>query len=197
MNRYLIDFDGVIARTFEQQILLLNRKFVTTYTVDDFPTWDTVSVLTDEENEWFWGEECFLSPSTTLDATPVELAPYAVERIRNHHEAYVVSDRPHSLRKATESWLYRHIGSVPLILTRSPLSKGDADTRIPTKTEVAACLGIDVAIEDAPHHANDLADIVDRVYLFSTPANQKVQEDEVISRITSWRTVLAREGITS
>jgi hypothetical protein len=34
------------------------------------------------------------------------------------------------------------------------------------------------------------------VYLFDTPANRELKDDEVIERVTVWDTILAREGLS-
>jgi hypothetical protein len=195
----MIDFDQTLAFVFQEQIAVLNEMFHTNYTVDDFQTWDTAKILPPEELAFLWGEQGWLDGETTSRASTRGGSMTSLLALRNAgDEVYIVSDRPLSLRVVTQRWITNQLGRFPLILTRSPLSKGDDDERVPTKTLVAASFGITRVVEDAPHHADSLASLagMGAVYLFDTPANRELKDDEVIERVTVWDTILAREGLS-
>jgi hypothetical protein len=202
-RRWMVDFDTTLARVFENQIARHNDRFGTSYSVGDFTSWDTSKVLGPEENEAFWQD--FLDPGTTEWAVPVILGPRSVRDIRKcGDEVYIVSDRPLELRVPTYNWLKEwDLDSFPLVLTRSPKSRGDRHSGIPTKRQVVWGLGLTHVVEDAPHHASGLsrAPTVEQVYLIDTPANQSVKNQRrgtrqaAITRVQSWEDIMEGEQI--
>lgn len=188
-QHWMIDFDSVLSNTFKHQIEKVNERFGTRLTHEDFTSWNTDGVLTPEQADYMWGEEVFLNTRFQLECTPVEGARQAIaELVSRGDECVVVSDRPRALYDVTRYWLDANRFFLPLVLTRSAISKSDQNIEVPTKQQVVTALGLTRIVDDAPHHAIAFSQMpeVDIVYLMDTPSNQFVEENGTIVRALSW-----------
>ena len=189
MQRYMIDFDSVLSNTFKHQIERVNEQFGLTLTHDDFTSWDVSDVLNEEQESYMWGNQVFFNNDFQMECTAVEGAVDTVLWLRDQgYECVVVSDRPQALYEATRVWLDVRGLTIPLMLTRSLVSKSDQDPNIPTKQDIARELHLTRIVDDAPHHAEAFSVMpeVDIVYLMDTPSNQHVESHSKILRVYGW-----------
>ncbi len=59
-----------------------------------------------------------------------------------------------------------------------------------TKGEVCRELGVTFFVDDAPHHIDDVASVVENVLLFNTPWNQNYEiKSANVTRVNSWNEI--------
>jgi uncharacterized HAD superfamily protein len=179
--RWLIDLDGVVIDNMATQLALANARFSAAWTPADLRTWDTAASLGGEAADWLWGPDCFLDDAVQAAMEPV---PGALEALRAFHRhadtLFFVTDRPHCLYPATRAWLDARQLHAPLIFARP---RG--------KAAVALDLGVDYAVDDAPHNAFSLQRVVGRYcLLWNAPYNQTTSGRRLV-RVHGWDDVVA------
>ena len=185
----LVDFDSVIADLGFAQIASANDRFGTHYTKEDINHWHWwTEDTTPEIAEYVWGKRCFGSLRWTLNVPPMPFAIHAMRKLlAAGNELYVVSDRqPHM-----DWWLKAYLAEfdlehVPVIISNS---------KTLPKIQVARDLGLQIAIDDAPHNVTAFADsaLFERVYVLDQPWNRDVVDDR-IERVYTWIDFLHAEG---
>lgn len=183
MARWLIDLDGVVIDSLSPQLSMVNARFGTDLAVADATHWDTRRWLTDEQREFMWGE-VFASPDFHRAVEPLRGALFGLRSlVGSGHTPVFVTDRDPALLWVTREWLGANdLGGFPLLFT-DPSGYGKADA--------ARDLGLEVAVEDAPHNARELA-AVGRVWLFDYPYNRNIVDGDRIARVGGWDDLLAR-----
>lgn len=193
MVKFLFDYDSTLADTTRARIDTINSFFGKEYVVDGVVSWNNSDkpYLTNEEDAWSWGPECFLSETWQSQIPPVEGAIEGVQSLLEAgHTGMVVSDRPPVLFEVTRDWLDRQgLDTVRLLFTRHKHSKS-GDHKGLTKNQAAYLYKLTHVVEDAPHHGMALAnrEYVQRVFLLEAPYNKGVYHPK-ITRIESWNDV--------
>lgn len=189
MRKWLIDYDSTLADTGRMRIDAINEHFGTSFTSGIFTQWNNTGYLTNEQDAWSWGDECFLNIDLQADAYPMPHAIDAMQRmIEEGEQMMIVSDRPPSLFEVTRDWLDRQgLDTIRLLFTKHKHSKsGDVKGAL-TKLQAAYLYKLNYVVEDAPHHSVNLAnkDYIEKVYLLTMPYNQGI-EHEKITRVNDW-----------
>lgn len=190
--RWLVDFDSTLSATMDHQLELVNERFGTSFTRDDLISWNTEEYMTPEQAAYMWGDDVFFNLDFQAGVKPVEGAIEGVMRmLDNGHEVFVVSDRAEKLYDGTRKWLdMQGLAGVDLIFTRSPKHSKVVSNGAHTKSQVAYYKRLKTVVEDAPHHAEVLANrsYIDKVYLIDMPYNRGIRHPKV-ERIYSWEEV--------
>lgn len=178
--RFLVDLDGVVIDNMATQLALTNAKFGTAFTPADLRSWDTAETTGADIAAWLWGADCFLHPAVQASMTPVAGAMESLAALRRAGDTlFYCTDRPHELYPATRAWLLDHGLREPLIFARP---RGKAD--------VALDLGIDYALDDAPHHITGLARVVGSyALLWDAPYNRFAKGQRIV-RVSGWHDVM-------
>lgn len=167
-----LDLDGVIVNSIPRWIAMLNAGMGTQYGPDDLPdTYGTPAMAAFCDQHLV---ELLIAPA------PVPEAPAAVSALKAEgHELVVITARTPLLRDLTTAWLDFYGAPVERLHFLEGASKA------PT----AVTEGIDLMVEDTPHHAIALAKAGVPVLLFAAPYNRDVSHP-LIHRCTGWGEVL-------
>lgn len=181
MARWLVDLDSTTMATVDRQLALANERFGAAYSIDDITAWQWEDFIPAEVCAYVWGDEVFkhLDFHRTCPAVTgsVETARALLAR---GDAVFVVSDRPDVLFDVTRAWLNGHgLDAADLIFT---------DRQTYPKAAAAVDFRLCHVIEDAPHHAVDLAalDTIQRVYLLDYPYNRGVPLHPKVTRVRGW-----------
>ena len=139
-----IDIDDTILHTWEPELLArYNQKHQKNLTIDDILTHDFNGDPTLRE-AWF---EYFYENHDNLKI--YEHCREVLQKLKSEgHSLYVVTSRPLSLKNQTEKYLETYFGNDFFEKICYTEEFGDSDD----KSEIALKLGLDVVIDDAPHH---------------------------------------------
>lgn len=185
-----IDLDDVLLDFNQALCEYHNARYDPKYTWDNIRTYalENTWVCTREEVRRRIFE--FYVTDEHARALPVTGAQEALKRISRAHNCVVVTSRPETIRERTLEWCEKHFPG----LFRDIHFTNQFGTNIPTahKGEVCQRLGIEVYIEEAPHHALDVAQSGIPVLLYNVPWNQGVSPHPNVTRVYSWEDIAAR-----
>ncbi len=116
----------------------------------------------------------------------LDIIPGAVEgvnRLKKKHGIYMISARDQfgRVHQHTEFWLNLNKFKYDRLYTGAR-----------EKTTLMKFLKIDLAIDDAPHHAEQISGVGIPVFLFDASYNQHVKENSLIKRVYGWQDILER-----
>ncbi|MCS7296036.1 MAG: hypothetical protein RMK15_02020 [Chloroflexota bacterium] len=106
---------------------------------------------------------------------PMPGAREALMAARSHGEVIVVSARGEAARSSTERWLRRHFGWVPPIFLRPSWRERSAQFKVRVLSELRPC----VHVEDDPHTAEWLAEILPHVVLVDWRRNRWLRRPNI------------------
>lgn len=175
------DFDDVLFQAYLTLTAFHNKQFGTAIDHRAIRTWHLEPVWNCSTQEalarvaqWYDSEE----HRFTL---PVHGSFEAMTRLAPNHELVIVTARPPEVREQTLAWIQRHFPNVFTdIFFTNHEPKGSFCRRA----------GVSLFIEDALHHAKDVAQSGIPVLLFDAPWNQEPLEPK-ITRVFSWEEVLS------
>lgn len=181
MARPLCDFDSTVFDLNQAQFDLIERELGVRITHDQITnwSWEECGCFTPEMVALVWGEQGFKNREFQLSTPPMTGAIQGLKALQSAgHTPVIVSDRPAFMWDWMEEWFHRHGVRVPIVLT---------DRKTYTKAEAVIDNGLDYVIEDADHHAKDLATIpqIKRVYLLNRAYNAHAQHRK-ITRFNDW-----------
>ncbi|OGZ15281.1 MAG: hypothetical protein A3J08_00665 [Candidatus Lloydbacteria bacterium RIFCSPLOWO2_02_FULL_51_11] len=121
---------------------------------------------------------------------PVAGAVEVVGELWRDNRLVVITSRPESVRRETLAWLERWfpflVGNVHFA-THFFHKEGSE-----TKGEICRTLGVDIFVDDAPFHMEDISSVVSQVFLFDAPWNQGyTPTSPTIRRVRSWSEIRA------
>lgn len=188
VKRFLFDYDQTIADTQTLRLAMVNRRFNTFFDAEDFKSWRSEDLMTEEESAYMWGPECFLSESFQASCPPIPGAILGIQKLYAvGHTGMVVSDRPADLFEVTRDWLDRQgLDTVRLLFTHHKHSLSTSRDTL-TKYQAAHRYRLTHIIEDAPHHAEMFASkpYIKQIYLLDQPYNRDVSHEKIL-RVFSW-----------
>lgn len=186
MARWLIDIDSTTMDTIGRQLALASERFGVAYTIDHITEWDWDDILPAEVCAYVWGDECFKNPSFHWTCPAVASSIKTVRGLLTAgNDVFFVSDRPDALYDVTRAWLDGwELDAADLIFTNRETYP---------KAQAAVDLRLSHVVEDAGHHAVDLAalDQVQRVYLVDYPYNRAIPAHPKITRVAGWAEIAA------
>jgi hypothetical protein len=158
----MVDFDSTINDFNKGVCRVVNEQFGLLLTPADFTQWAYGDILGKEAESWFWTGP-YQDPDWTLSLEPMPGAILALNRLVDAGcYVEVVTSRNERHVPWVQEWLFRQRGS------GIPVRGGAA-----SKAWKVGERGFDHAIDDAPHHAEELADFCE-VWLVDGPYNQGV-----------------------
>lgn len=179
--KILLDFDSTTADLDSHMRASVNERFGTSYQHEDITSWAWWNSRPQAEHDFVWGPECFRNRDWTLTIPPVARAIAAVTYLMGQgHTFAVISDRDACMGEWLMSWLGQYGLAIPVHTTDKQAGN--------TKLDVARKLGLDTAIEDAPHHGVSMpeSNIFERVLLLDKPWNRDVPEHPRLTRVFGW-----------
>jgi uncharacterized HAD superfamily protein len=184
-----LDFDDVLMDFYPSLCLFHNENYGTSLSKEDVHSYyiqDIFGCTTEEAMERVWN---FYHSTKHHDAKPVSGAMEALQVLEEEYDLHIITARPESVREVTESWINTHFPKMFKGIHFTNQFFGV--TKKTTKAEVAQKEGVTFFIDDAPHHAEEVAEIAEQVFLFDAPWNNThATSKENITRVTSWPEVL-------
>ena len=178
-----LDLDGVVCDLGPGVAARIAQRFGVASHPDTWRTYDLRLLRLGLPEAPFQAfiEELFGDPSL-YDSAPVAAgASHGVARLREAGWQLVgITARPRHLTEVTRSWLRRHGLALDAV----------HHTEVGAKAEVAARLGVAVAVEDNPHEAEQLADVCES-WLLDRPYNRDYRLERA-RRLQSWDDAVGR-----
>lgn len=126
-----------------------------------------------------------------LDSPVVEGSVEAIKELKaDNNKLYIITAKPDTLREEMETWLDKNFPNMfdGIYFTNQFHGKGLKRT----KSEFCKDLGVEIFIDDFLHNAKDISDSGIPVLLFDAPWNQVGLENELITRVYSWKEIVEK-----
>ena len=170
-----LDLDDVLLATNEALAVFHNRHFGTDYSVADVREWSLIGLWRCSEAEMYRRVDLFFRSADHAATKPIDGAVAAVRALREAgHTLIVITARPQTARECTLELVGKNFPHLDVHF---------ADTE--SKSLICQRHGVVAFVEDAPHHFNDVAGVVQCPLLFDKPWNQDHQVSPA-SRVRSW-----------
>jgi uncharacterized HAD superfamily protein len=183
------DFDDVLMDFYSSFCDFHNQEYGTSLAKKDVYTFyieDILKCNTDEAMKRVWD---FYHSSIHDNADPIKDALETIKYLSQKHDLHIITARPDSVRKVTKLWLDKHFPETfkEIHFTNHFFGKEEKTT----KAQICRRLGIEVFVDDVPHHAEDVANVAKQVLLFNAPWNEKHTILKTnIQRVNSWNDIL-------
>lgn len=183
------DFDDVLVDFYGAFCNFHNEQYETSLTRNDIHSFYIEDILgcgSEETMKRVW--DFYHSPIHNT-MVPIEGAKKTLEYLQHNYDLYVVTARPDQIREKTKHLLNVHFPNIfkEIYFTNHHFSGIEEKT---TKAKICKQLGVVFFMDDAPHHAEDVATVAENVFLFNTPWNRKhFISEKNIQRVDSWKDV--------
>ncbi|MBO8167293.1 MAG: hypothetical protein DRP32_08640 [Thermotogae bacterium] len=170
--KIMIDMDDVLTNFNVAFLEVANEMYGTpvdtTITVWDF--WKCVPGLTLEMEEKVW--ERIKSTKNFYESLPAYASPRDLKRLADLldegiHEFYFITSRfptkGRSVQAQSQRWLEKHLGRSGAVIVSS------------NKGQLCQILGIEYAVDDAPHHIENLLNHGINTYIIDWPYNRHIE----------------------
>jgi len=160
---FAFDLDGVIANLAEEIVFRLEKSGMDISSTDELTTLRVEEAFPELPNGWFKKQR--EDSLFWRNCMAIADAWYTVNGLFHEgHDIYIITARPCGTRDITEQWLIDWDIMYNRVLFSDRLGK----------REVAMELGCDIAVEDDPHEARLLAEVMPTV-LKAWPYNLKYE----------------------
>jgi uncharacterized HAD superfamily protein len=176
INRWMVDFDGVLADLQGAFIRCCNARFGTDYVESDETSWNWWREQPQEYADFVW-KECY--PDTDWFLREVQPYPGAVEALVDlitnidgiADNVKIVTARQPELTPVVGEWLERRLpDGVNIVIISSPKHKA----------QVCRGYGLNVVVEDGPHNLAQMNAYRQRLFLVDRPWNA----DALMAKVT-------------
>lgn len=177
------DIDGCLASFSEPFTQYLSKKvgqFIKPNDIYDYSWWKCFTGMT-EDVFWHHFHE-FGKAGYYRNFPPLKDAESYVTKLLETYDYHFITSRPDYTYKDTLEWLDDNFGA------------GDPDKvtfcRGGLKSSAINELGVDIFIEDAPHHAEDIVNNTSaHLYLMDAPYNKDVIISDNMTRVYNWEQI--------
>ena len=177
-----IDFDEVIASSFEAMLKFYHKKFGKLHKKEEFTDWNWESVWGVSREEGIKIDLEFHETHDPMDIKPVEHALDSLRHLVIDNELFIITNRPIKFRSKVDIWVKHHFGDLDIeIINSGDYHKGQAATKL----EICKEKGISLIVEDAPYSAMPLAEGGIKVILLDYPWNRHIKHQNII-RVKNW-----------
>ncbi|MFO7881224.1 MAG: hypothetical protein R6U52_01645 [Kosmotogaceae bacterium] len=170
--RIMIDMDDVLTDFNKAFLQVAHEMYGTPLKVEikEWDFWKNVPDLSLEKEEKVWEKltntENFYE-TLPLYATEEDLKRLAAILKEGKHDIYFITSRfpikGRSVQAQTQRWLEKHLGVSGAVIVSS------------NKGELCRVLGVEAAVDDAPHHINNLIDHGINTYILDWPYNRDIE----------------------
>ncbi|MEX1026697.1 MAG: hypothetical protein WD049_01630 [Candidatus Paceibacterota bacterium] len=179
-----LDFDDVIFSFNASVCEFHNVHYGTSITRDDIMEYGLEHTWKCSAEEMYEQIARFCEDPLHHTTPPIDGAIDAVLELHQTYDIYLVTARPRQFRDPTRKWITRHL---PQLVERVFFTCETPGGASRPKSDVCKELGVSVFVDDALHHAEDLAPAVEKVFLFDAPWNQKSENLPAnVARVYSW-----------
>jgi len=184
-----IDIDDVLAAFNAGFITYYNKTFLTNYKFEDLSDYNYSVLIKDIEPEAIFDRvfEYVYSPEFEKVQT-IKGSQEGINSLKGN-QLYVITSRSTDIKDPTLNWLNKNFSGFEDIIftnsfTQNPTLKAEK------KSAAGKRLGIEYMVEDAPHHAEDLASNGIKVILLDAPWNKELKGSEMILKAKTWDDVI-------
>lgn len=181
MNRWMIDFDGVLADDHSAFVESVNKKFGTDYRIEEITSWNFFREQGKDIADFVW-KECFQSEEWfyhnvgpypgVLEALADLLSDSATEY------ACIVTARQRDQGRWIKEWLYDL--STPLLpLGNIPVFTVGHEPKI----ETCKRLDLNIIVDDKPDNLNGFNPLRTSLFLVNRPWNADYRESPYVQRV--------------
>jgi len=184
-----IDIDDVLAAFNKGFINYYNKTFATNYRYEDLSDYNYSVLIKDIEPEAIFDRvfEFVYSP----DFDKVQTIKGSQEGINSlkGNQLYVITSRSTDIKDETLNWLNKNFSGFEDVIFTNSFTQ-NTKLKAEKKSEAGKRLGIEYMVEDASHHAEDLANNGIKVILLDAPWNRSLVNHELITRAQTWDDVI-------
>ncbi|RME79536.1 MAG: hypothetical protein D6769_02155, partial [Methanobacteriota archaeon] len=162
----------------------LNNIYKTNYFPEHITDYAVHKVLSKDVEEYNRVVEKF-DKEKIGELPTIDGAKEGVAALSTRYNLVVITARPHWLEEATMEWLEDNFGDA---FSCVEFSRQRHNKEFPTKAENCKKHSVIAHVEDAPHHALDIARVTN-VLLMDMPYNQGI-EHKNIRRVKDWGEVV-------
>jgi len=184
-----IDIDDVLAAFNSGFVKYYNENFGTKYSYSDIKDYDYSKTYKDVAPEVIFDRVFQFVNSPDFDnVDPIIGSQDGISSLKGN-QLFVITSRSTDIKELTLNWLEKNFPTFEDVIftnsfTQNPTLKAEK------KSAAGRRLGIKYMVEDAPHHAEDLANNDIKVVLLDAPWNRSVKEHNLITRANSWEDVI-------
>lgn len=183
-----LDMDSVIADIGPALVKYHNKRFGTSYTIEDHDTYDFTKVWGCSAEEAMERVFDFYRSEDANQIQPVKGAVGAVSYLSQKHKLYVITSRPHFTDKKTLNWVEKYFpGKFERVIHSNQFNKAGEKFRL--KSEIALELRAEAMFEDHIDYANDCAEAGIKTYLLEMPWNRGREVNPLVTRMRNWTEV--------
>lgn len=188
-----IDFDDVIIDSGTTICHYHNTKYNTKVTPKDLYTYEFQKVYGCDKDEMIDRIFKFYFTPEHKQTPPISGAIESIKRLIEYNNVFIVTGRPEGVKKQTEEWLREHLPELSSkVYFTGYFYEEDKKPDGITKKSICKDLEIDIFIEDAPVHVENVAPAVNRVFMLDTPWNQDYKDyPSNVKRVFSWKEILS------
>lgn len=184
-----VDLDNVLMDFNAAMMAHHNTHHGTSYVGDDVTTTDLADIWQCTAEECFDRVNAFYCSSHHEEALPEPGAPEITQRLAEKHDLYVITSRPQEVETYTKSWLDRHFPNTFREVVFTNLFNTSNALKV-SKADVCQRLGVDIFIDDFPHHVLDVSSRGVTSLLFDAPCNKDATLPPHIKKVYSWKEIL-------
>lgn len=190
-----IDVDGVLADFATPYLAYRNARYKTALKPEDIWTFHLDQVFGITYQELCEDLASFYQTGAMRSLEPIAGAQQGVRALKSRHELRVISARQTEIQEETKAWLHRQFtGCFHEVLVTNMYPFNGKPILHKRKADVCKEKGIDLLVEDALHHAEDVAHAGIPVVLLDQPWNQNGSLPQNIVRAYSWHDVQQEIG---
>ncbi len=180
-----VDLDNVLKDCYVSLCTFHNRRFGTTLNKEDGRNYSLEEVWGCTLPEVYARLAEFFQSTEHHEAQPISGAQQAIRLLQKRYDVVVITARPVEAQEVTHAWMVRNFPT----LTEHVHYMGGAHGGAPHKTKGDVCkeFGVSFFVEDAIHHVESVAPVVEHVFLFDAPWNRNHQLPFAnVTRVVSW-----------
>ncbi|NTW14164.1 MAG: hypothetical protein HGA31_03985 [Candidatus Moranbacteria bacterium] len=190
-KRIGIDLDDVLLDLNPALCAYHNTRHGTNFTKEGVTDYDLWKMWNCTKEEFFERVDDFYDSPEHSDVNPISGAETAIRVLSEHHDLYVITAKPERLRGMTEEWINRHFPGMFRDIRFTGGYRRDDDGHV-RKSDICREIGIRTFIDDALSNVEDLAPVMDQVFLLDSPWNRRDIPYVSVTRVFSWDDILHR-----
>ncbi|MEX0930190.1 MAG: hypothetical protein WDZ79_00785 [Candidatus Paceibacterota bacterium] len=182
-----LDFDDVIFAHNDALFAFQNERDGTSFTRDDIMHYGLEKTWGCSREEAHTRVMRFFHSPDHFKTQPLPGSIEAVELLERSYDIHLITARSAEFLSQTQEWLQHYL---PILADRLYFTREVHGGESRPKSDVCKELGVSVFVDDALHHAEDLAPAVERVFLLDTPWNQTEEALPAnVKRVYSWEEI--------
>ncbi|MEX0933962.1 MAG: hypothetical protein WD003_01740 [Candidatus Paceibacterota bacterium] len=182
-----VDLDEVLMDALTPTCHFLNKHYNAEITRADVFAHDFAAVWEQGLEEIATRMEEFYASPHHDEGVPISGAVVAIDALKDTHELHIITARPSSAKEVSVRWLEKHF---PNTFKSVHFTKHYYNETSKSKGDICRELDISIFIDDAPHNVDDVAPVVEKVFLMHSPWNKEYTPAHTnVARVHSWKEI--------